>query len=81
MVPSRQRADSPIYVDETEQPRSGKNRRPDDAAMEVEVTPSRVPSSPRTRDPWSGVLQDRRNRRSRAKAVTSPAARVLSEEA
>ena len=79
-VPLRPRADSPIDVDEGEPQRSGANRRLDDAAMEVEVTPSRVPSPPRTRDPWSGVLQDRRNRRSRAEAVATPAARAPSEE-
>ena len=43
VVPLRRRADSPIDVDEGEPQRSGTNRLLDDAAMEVEVTPSRVP--------------------------------------
>ena len=80
LVPSRPCADSPIDVDEREPPRSGTNRRLEDAAMEVYVTPNRVPSPPRTLKPWSGVLQDRRNRRSRAEAVATPAARAPSEE-
>ena len=79
-VPLRPHADSPIDVDEGEPQHSGTNRRLDDAAMEVEVTHSRVPSPPRTRDPWYGVLQDRRDRRSRAEAVATPAARAASEE-
>ena len=79
-VPSRPRADSPIYMDEGEPPRSGTNRRLEDAAMKVEVTPSRVPSPPMTRDPWSGVLQDQRSRWWRGEAVATPAARVPSEE-
>ena len=80
VAPSRPRTNSPIDVNEGEPLRSGTNCRLDDVAMEVEVTPSRVPSPPRTRHPWSGVLQDRRNRRSRAEAVATPAARAPSEE-
>ena len=56
MVPSRPHADSPINVDEGEPPRYGMNRRLNDAAMEVKVTPIRVPSPPKTSDSWSGVL-------------------------
>ena len=56
VVPLRSRADFPIEVDDGEPQRSGTNRRLEDAAMEVEVTPSRVPSPPSTRDPRSGVL-------------------------
>ena len=79
VVPSRPRADSAINLDEGETPGSGTNRRLDDAAMEMEVTSSRVTSPPRTLDPWSGVLYDRRNRWSRAEAVASHAARVPSQ--